>query len=343
METTALVKAFETELNLNEQGFKDLIERKKGLVIDVKTKDGFKLARKERTEQNGIVKDIDRLAIDGKNAVDLVRSELKEKVIKIFAPIVTAFEAEDLRQKEAKKEAERKEAERIQIMRDQINSISNFSSNLIGKTSEELQGVIEAVDMIDVSENFAELTQEAIAVKKETLNILGASLNSAILNEQLIVEREQLRKEREESEIKIKAQERLNTLIMIPSGFFGKASGEIDEKIHSLSNHEVKKEEFGELFHQANASKDQVIRQLNIMLDQQLTVEKAQKEESERIAQIKANDAELKKREQDEKLVEQTELSNKDKFMKQLSLWKSKYKISETEFRDLMSIVNQYI
>ncbi len=287
METTKLVQAFKTELNLTDQGLLELTEQKKGLVIDVTTEEGFKLARKERTEQNKLLKNIDNLAIDGKKSVDEARNVLKDRVSEIYAPTVTAFEAENIRRKEAERIKKEVEEKRVQAIRDQINSIRQFATNLSGKSSEELQGVIEAVDMIDVSESFAELTQEAMVVKKETLAELNQSLASAIQNEQLEAEREKLRQEREAqeeqnriNELKAKAQERLNTLIMIPSGFFGKTSDEINKKIYSLSNYEVKEEEFGELFHQANASKEQVIQQLNMMFDQQLTVEKVQEDQA---------------------------------------------------------------
>ena len=131
METTKLVQAFKDELNLTEQGFIELTEQKKGLIIDVKTKDGFKLARKERTERNKTIEGVDRLAIDGKAAVDEARNILKDRINKIYAPIVTSFEVEDAKQKEEKKRKEREEQERIQSLRDQINAISQFSTNLI--------------------------------------------------------------------------------------------------------------------------------------------------------------------------------------------------------------------
>lgn len=307
METNKLVQAFESELNLTEQGLLELTEQKKGLVIDVSTDEGFKLARKERTEQNKILKNIDDLAISGKKSVDQARSILKERVAEIYAPTVTAFEAENIRRKEAERIKKEAEEKRIQEIRNQINSIRQFATNLFSKSSEDLQGIIEAVDMIDVSESFAELTQEALSVKKETLSELNHALASAIQNEQLAIEREKLRKEREEqeeqkriNELKAKAQERLNNLIMIPSNFFGKSSNEINRKIWSITNYEIKEEDFCELFDQAKASKEQVIHQLNSMFDQQLSIEKTNEDKlkkRETIDEIKTNHTELKKRE----------------------------------------------
>jgi len=100
MQTKAITTSFETELNLTEQGLKDLAATKEGLLIDVATDAGFKLARKERVERNGIHKNIDRLAIDGKNAIDEARKDLKARVSAIFQSNVEAFEKEDLRRKQ---------------------------------------------------------------------------------------------------------------------------------------------------------------------------------------------------------------------------------------------------
>lgn len=370
METTKLVKAFETELNLTEEGFIELTEQKKGLVIDVKTEEGFKLARKERTERNKTIEGVDRLAIDGKAAVDEARNILKDRINKIYAPTVTSFEAEELRRKEEKKRIAKEEAERIEKIREQINSIRQFSNNLFGKSSEELQGTIEAVDMIDVSENFAELTQEAMAVKKETLAELNQALSSAIQNEQLEEEREILRQEREAqeeknriNELKAKAQERLNNLIMIPSGFFGKSSGEINNKIDSLISYEVKEEEFGELFHQANASKEQVIQQLNNMFDQQLAIEafeaeqksanephKEQAETPEPTAEDALKEAIATDEKQDKKVkctgghivTSKKEITPHDRMISQVQYWADEYGVHGGMYSDLLNILNQY-
>ena len=226
MDTTKLVAAFENELNLTEHGLIELANQKKGLAIDVKTEDGFKLARKERTEQNKILKNIDDLAISGKRSVDDARNTLKERVSNIYLPIVSAFEAEQEIRKEAARLKAEAEAERVNNIKVQIEGIRQFSMNLTGKGTKELQEIIEAVDMIDVSENFAELTQEAMQIKKETLSELNLALSAAIQAEKIEAEREQMRIEREEqqkqnaiNELKAKAQDRLNTLIMIPVSY----------------------------------------------------------------------------------------------------------------------------
>lgn len=372
METKTLVQAFETELNLTEQGFKELTERKKGLVIDIKTDDGFKLARKERTEQNNLIKDIDRLAIDGKNDIDEVRNKLKVRVVKIFAPTVNAFEAENLRRKEEAAKAARLEEERIQAIHDQINSIREFSTNLIGKTSEELQGIIEAVDMIDVSENFSEFTQEAMQVKKETLGDLNLALSSAIQNEQLAADREKLRKEQAEQkekirldDLKAKSQERLNNLIMIPSTMFGKTSQELEKKIASIGKFEIKEEEFGEFSEQAKDSVKTVVKTLGTMLAQtKFMEEQAQTPETLESVGYQANapiDDNLPSGEYEQPIEqrlaktfadtpEEKEVktptyavqTRHESMIKDVKFWCEEYRIINSEYSDLMNILNKY-
>lgn len=270
METTKLITAFEQELNLTEQGFIDLKDRKEGLIIDVSTEAGFKAGRKERSEQNAVLKNIDRLAIDGKKSIDEARNDLKLRVSEIYKINVLAFEQEDERRKEEKRKAEAVEAERIRVIKEEIDSIKSFADDCTGKTSDEISSIIEAVDLIDVFENFAEFTQDAQAVKKETQAILSAALSSAIQNERLESERAQMR-----------AQERLNKLMMIPVELMGKSSSEIQRRIDSIANFEVKESEFLTLTQQAISAASNVISQLKTMLTQQKLVEEAEVKQSE--------------------------------------------------------------
>ena len=200
MQTKAITTSFETELNLTEQGLKDLAATKEGLLIDVATDAGFKLARKERVERNGIHKNIDRLAIDGKNAIDEARKDLKERVSAIFQSNVEAFEKEDLRRKQIAEQEAKKEQERIDSILQNIEGIKRFSFDAHGKSAAEISDIIEAVDLIDVSEGFDELSGEAAHAVKETLIELNGLLNTAITLEQVAREREEMAKERAELE-----------------------------------------------------------------------------------------------------------------------------------------------
>lgn len=210
-----IIQAFEKEVNLTEQGLAELTETKRGLVIDVSTKSGFTLARKERTERNKLIDQVKRVAIDTKTSIDNKRKEITDSISVIFEPIVNAFEAEDLRQKQEKERLAKLEESRISGIQEQIKGIRNFSVNLYGKTSEELSGIIEAVDMIDVAESFAEFTQDAMFVKKETLSELNVALSGAIQSEQLAADRKALDDEKAEFEA-WKASQKKEVVEVVP-------------------------------------------------------------------------------------------------------------------------------
>jgi len=198
MSAITLIKTFEKELNLTEKGLIELAESKKGLVFDVSTDAGFKAARKEKNEQNTWLKDIDRLAIDSKTSIDDARKELKSKVEKIYLPTVNAFDNEDAKRKEEKRLKEEAEQERVLEIKKHIEGISDNAKNLHGKSSDEISAIIEAVDLIDVSEFFAEFTTDAMAAIKLTLSELNLALSYAIQNEQLKAEQDKLKAERDE-------------------------------------------------------------------------------------------------------------------------------------------------
>ncbi|MCP5077515.1 MAG: hypothetical protein GY951_05595, partial [Psychromonas sp.] len=194
--TTRIVKAFEKEVNLTEEGIAILVENKKSLVIEFNTKAGMTLARKERTERNKLIEQVKRASIDTENAIKAKRASIIEQITTAYNCIVEPFEKEELRLKQEKERLAKIEEERIDAIRAKIGTIRNFSLGLTGKTSQELSEIIEAVDMIDVEESFAEFTQEAMQVKKETLGELNITLSGVMQKEALVKEQEQLAAEK---------------------------------------------------------------------------------------------------------------------------------------------------
>ena len=269
-----IIQAFEKEVNLTEKGLKELTETKKNLVIDVSTKSGMTLARKERTERNKYIEHIKRISIDTETLIKDKRAALIDEVTVIYAPIIDAFDAEALRLKQEVERLAQIEEKRVDDIRLEINEIKNFGLKLHGKSSEELSGIIEAVDMIDIEESFAEFTQEAMQVKKETLSELNIVLAGAIQSEKLSADRIKLKEEQDKqaalnriNELKAKALERLTELMMLPSTMADKTADEINKQQNYLDLNELKEEDFGELFNQANTTKLQVVRQLDDMYD----------------------------------------------------------------------------
>ena len=210
---------------------------------------------------------------DGKkhfqNKMDALRDEVRK-------PLTEWEEAEKIK--------ENKRIESIKKRIAGIASIVNFNS--INKPSkDEITSLLEAVESINCNEGFDEFTQDALQAKSRAKEVLTEELNSIIQQELKDSADEELRLkeiEIEKQQIKQKSQERVNNLMMIPVGFFGKSSKEIESKIKSLTNYKVEKSEFGDLYETAKTSVDNAVIQLKGMLQQQLLVEEVKlKTESE--------------------------------------------------------------
>lgn len=179
----------------------------------------------------------------------------------------------------AEKIREEKRINDIQVKIKGIHLIISFApGNEPGK--DEITELMEAVDGINCEEGFAEFTQDALQAKSSVKERLTEMLNVIIqkeiqdkADEEFAIKEQELKVQ----QLKAAAQERVNKLMMIPVGFFGKDSHEIRKKITSLENYEVKESEFGELYETAKTSVTNVITQLSGMLQQQMLVEEAQK------------------------------------------------------------------
>tara|TARA_R110000850_G_scaffold259903_1_gene387062 strand:- start:46 stop:1338 length:1293 start_codon:yes stop_codon:yes gene_type:complete len=313
---TAISVLFEGEMT--EQGLTELRARfPVDVVHDMTNEAEFKAARKIRTELNKLLEAIKTRRINVTSEIKTKGDDLTAEVELIYSTVVGPYKAQLEVNRIAKEKAELELKELLDKQRIDINNMNNFVNDCIGASSKSISECIEAIENIEPSMFHKDIIHEAIEVKGAVKNRLGELLYQAIGEEALQSQREELAKKQEEADeqkriddeaklieaLKAKAQERLNKLMMIPTGFFGKPSGEINEKIKSLESYEVLESEFGELFNPANAAKQQVIIQLTTMHDQQLTVESVQAatKESERVAKIKSNDELLKQREQQAK------------------------------------------
>jgi hypothetical protein len=291
--TTAIATLFANEMT--EQGLAELHKRfPVDVVHDMTDSVQFQAARKDRTERNKIVKAINERRISVTGQLKTKGDDLVNDVELIFAPVVGPFEEQLEVNKLAKEKAERELKALLDGQRIEISNMNNFVTECIGKTSQSISDVIEAVDLVDTSYFHKDIIHEAIETKKTVCARLAELLSLAINEESLALERARLAEQKELAEkaqliidLKAKAQERLNNLMMIPTGFFGKSSNEINDKIESLKNYEALESEFGELFKQANATKQQVISQLETMASQQEMVEKSQAEQQAKSEQEK--------------------------------------------------------
>lgn len=205
MQTNNITKAFETELSLTEIGLTELAKEKSKVDLDVATDSGFKAAKKERAERNKLLSNIDRLAIDGKKAIDSVREDLKSNVSSIYNHIIQPMEVEEKKRKELAEKKKREEQERIAKIQLKIDHIKSMASHARNKPSDEIQILIEAVDMIDPTDGFDEFTKDALMAIKETLSELNMLLNQAIQQEQFAKQQEEFEKQKRELEEREKA------------------------------------------------------------------------------------------------------------------------------------------
>lgn len=296
--STAIATLFSGEMT--DQGLAELRERfPEDVVHDMTDEVQFKAARKIRTERNKLVEKIKDRRISVTSEIKTKADELTNKVELIFATVVAPFETQLEVNKLAKEKEERELKELLDGQRVEISNMNNFVTECIGKTSQSISDVIEAVDLVDTSFFHKDIIHEAIETKKTVCGRLAELLTQAISEESLALERAKLAEQQKLADeaqriidLKAKAQERLNKLMMIPTGYFSKTSKEINDKIESLKNYEVLESEFGELFSQANATKQQVISQLEIMANQQVMVEQAQGQVQEQQAKPEVNDQE---------------------------------------------------
>jgi len=277
--STAIATLFSNEMT--DQGLAELRERfPADLVHDMTNETQFKAARKTRTERNKLVESIKSRRLGVTSEIKIKAEDLTNEVELIYSSVVGPFETQLEVNKIAKEKAERELKELIDSQRIDINNMNNFVNECIGKTSKSISDVIEAVDLIETTVFHKDIIHEAIEVKKAVQSSLAELLAQALNEESLALERAKLVEQQEEADkaqliadLKVKTQERLNKLMMIPTSLYGKTSGEIKAKIDSLNNYEVPESEFGESYQQAVDSVKTVISQLTSMFDQQIIIE----------------------------------------------------------------------
>lgn len=300
--------AFSEELT--QQGLKDL--RKKypaKLKLDMSDDAVFKAARKTRTERNNLSKLISRRRLDITDELKTYADSLIDQVAGIFDVVVIPFEKEANVRKVAAEKAEKEREELLKKECKEIAAIADFYDSSVNLTSEEIAGIIEAVDMIEVDHFDKELIHEAMEVKKTTLSKLDSLMSDVKAREIIAVEREKLAEESAAAEKKAAIVERLNTLKMIPTTMFGTSSEEIGKRIASVKNFVVTEAEFDDMVDEVKVAVTTVVSQLEVMESQQKMVEDAAKvkqEQAEEAERVSSEDIEQESK-HEEQISEQKE------------------------------------
>lgn len=308
-----LVTLFNQEIT--EQGLLELSEKYQGVVMDMNNDDDFKQARKIRTEQNKLTKAINDRRIDLTKQLKEQGDALVNKVVEIYEPIVDAFEAEDKRRKELAAEEKRKHDEMMQAEQAKLNNITNLVHRARGQHSQYIAEMIESIDLIDETDFHKDIIHEAIKAKKDATAELTQMLADAKAREQL-----------EQEQAKLKVQERINNLQMIPSTMFGKSSNDIESKINSIRGYDITESEFFERVDEVKNIVTTVITQLSQMLEQAKFMEQNQASQ----AAVSAP-KETPPEQEAQPLTKQQKLDN----------WCLMYDVSQQALDELMVIINE--
>ena len=295
--TQLIEKIFSDEIT--QQGLVKLQEQYPvDLKLDMNDEGTFKAARKTRTERNKLLDSINRRRLDVAGELKSYAGELAGQINNIYNVVVLPFESEDKRRKDEEAIKQKELEELLATESKKINEISSIVDDCRGKDSEHIQGMIEAVDLIETDIFHKDIIHQAIEVKKTTLSALAQLLADTIASEKVESEREELRKQKDEAEKKQRQAEktqkiidRITELKMIPTELFGRPSEFIQNKINNLEDYEISSDEFDEKTEEAIQAKAIVIKHLSQMVDNQIKIEAVEKAEEEKAAEQKATQA----------------------------------------------------
>jgi len=248
------------------------------LVFDMSDDEVFKSARKTRTEKNKLVEAIDRRRIDVCNEIKQHGDNLIKQIDEIYSVVVEPFEIEDKRRKDIEKQKKERHEALIKAERENIAAIAAWVPACIGKSSAEIQDIIEAVDTIDTSLFHKDVIHEAIEVKQKTISQLGQSLSQAIQSEQAL-ESERTAKRN------LDIEQAIGRLRMLPVDYMQKHSSETRKKIYELQGFTPTAEKFGDRTVEAVEALKIVLQQLDMIAGNAERMEAMQKEN---LAEIEA-------------------------------------------------------
>ena len=275
-----------------EAGIAELSE-KYADVKDCSNDSGLKACKKDYKEVRKFEIELDKKRKDlgeaARKHLDLINSEAKgiDSRLKVISlPHKQAFEAREA-------EIKATEEKRVSDIKEQIASITAFLNDAHNASADDITGMIEAVDMIDVSECFEEFTQEALKTKNDVMGKLGETLQTKLQQEELErarIKQEQQQAELDEQQRKLTEEaaerqaaldkereitERIAALRMIPVSMIGASVETIANKLRSLESFDPTEQEFGGQVDEVLREMITVVTHLKTMLSQQAIVEQA--------------------------------------------------------------------
>lgn len=307
--TTILVPEytpFETKLT----EFKDKYE---SIVVDVSTTKGMEAAKASRKELRDSYLNLKDLkakikapVLERGRLIDSEYNRIDAELKKLFAKFDQPIKDEEAKKKAAKEKKEREKREALLALQNEISSIQNKPSSLIGFSSEAIELELEQLRTLEIdSEKFGDLAVDAITAKKTAIGQLETMVQQAKHAEAMEAENKRIREEQERRQ---RIDGLLSRLRNAPSSAFGKSSADIEATIKGVNNFDM--DQFGESRPEAEAIRTGVISQLETLLAQtkeqeakQAEFDKQQEEFNQRQREEAAKrEAEEKtKREQEEK------------------------------------------
>lgn len=244
------------------------LREKYSVIPDASTTEGYEFVKAGCKELTGL-----RTAIENKRkeikapyiaAGQIIDAEAK----RITAAIVELEDPLKAVKKEIDDREKRLKEERLARLNEKINNIRANVFNARSLDSAGIASLISAVDAIDATKDFYELTNEAVTARAETLKELGEMYERQLSfeeNERVRLEEEAKRKALEQAR---EIDERINNLKMMPLKFMQQSKLNIEMQVQRLRNYVPAQGEFGERWEEAESARLEVINQLEFMASQ---------------------------------------------------------------------------
>ena len=297
---------FETQLT-------EFKEKYDSIIVDVSTTKGMEAAKASRKELRDAYLNLKDLktkikapVLERGRLIDSEYSHIDAEIKELFAKFDKPIKEKEAEKKAAKEKKEREQREALLALQNEISSIQNKPSALIGFSSEAIESELQQLRTLDIdSEKFGYLAVDAITAKQTAIGQLETMVQQAKHAEAMEAENKRIRQEQERRQ---KIDGLLSRLRNAPSAAFGKTSSEIEATIQGVNNFDM--DQFGESRPEAEAIRTGVISQLETLLAQtkeqeakQAEFDKQQEEFNQRQREeaAKREAEEAAKREQEEK------------------------------------------
>ncbi|WP_333609329.1 hypothetical protein, partial [Arsukibacterium sp.] len=179
--------------------------------------------------------------------------------------------------KEVKKEVDEREKrmkeERLARLGQKVQAIRDIATQARGKSSDEIAELISTVDAIDATEDFYELTHDAVNARAETLKSLGEAYNDRLSFEETQRQLAEQEAQRKAMEAEQAVERRINNLKMIPLEYMQRSYADTKGQLDRLVNFVPEEKDFAGRLDEVKLAMSNVISQLTAMADQKLVME----------------------------------------------------------------------